>query len=235
MALHNYIYSKHQTDVTTINKIAGEHEPRPVCLDVPSKKGPDIVADANSGQHHCHHHHIESDDHQTVHELPNRHNAEINHSSDQLLCNDPLHEHSIIQVHGASSTIDVKGTYEEELAHEGDEEEEDSDSDFLQANNTHKEERHCDCHSDGNSHNQMNDLYPHSPIQSIEEVDNPHESDSIVIVKTPSDENDAIIAIEKAQQRETKWVFVNGKKKKLKSRFSKNSSHRHLHREKTSH
>lgn len=58
----------------------------------------------------------------------------------------------------------------------------------------------------------------------IDDVDERHENDSIVIVKPLSDQNEAIPAIQSVQPKTTKWVFVNGKKKKLTSRFSKSGS-----------
>lgn len=60
----------------------------------------------------------------------------------------------------------------------------------------------------------------------IGDVDERHENDSIVIVKPLKDQNEAIPAMQSVQPKTSKWVFVNGKKKKLTSRFSKSGTHK---------
>lgn len=218
MALHNYIYSKHQTDVTTNNKIAREHEPRPVYLDAkPDPPNVGVIDTASKGTG-------ESDSTDLVDH--NHHGVHINHRASQIIYADLPDDHHMLRLHEAGGSIDVKGTYEDELANEGneDEEEDSSDSDFLRAQ-ARRYENQCQRH--GNYHNNMNQLYPHPPAQSvIEDVDERHEDDTIIIVKPSSDQSDKILSMENGQAKISKWVFVNGKKIKLRSRFSRSETHK---------
>lgn len=224
MALHNYIYSKHQHDVNTDNKIAKEHEPRP-----------DILDHTDSTTTYVHQN--QSDD-----ELKHKHEYENEHNNKHKTQNNQDHQDQYYNIQHQKH--DLKGTYANELLIEEDEDDDElmldddncheledvetetsSDSDFLRHKQTHR--HHIHHHSNHSHliiptekhHNSVNEVLVES-INSFSE--NPkfnHLPSSISDFDADSSNSQ-----QKVQFKESKWVVINGKKKKLKSRFASRNS-----------
>lgn len=186
MALHNYIYVKHHTDIETERKIAREHDPRPTIVNKDGK----------------------------VH-TPQNNNNVLAHP----------HDHS-----------NIKENWEDELKLDQWEDEESSDTDYMKkqlekqrhkVGQTNSESSYLPCETDIQSTQSSSNYEPLITKQPILELSK-EEIDLILCAKpmklSKSQQSQQSIqqpSIEKSQFKDSKYVMIDGKKKKLKSRFSR--------------
>lgn len=192
MALHNYIYSKHPHDVSTDNKIAKEHEPRPKILNL----------DSNISESHNN-------------KLIDKYENEIHLDSimaDDILINDDninANNDKTLNEHCDGEFGDIEF-------------EDSSDSDFLRHKQNNSHIHNIDNHNHHHHHNHQTHNNDNIHDQTI------NEETSISLTKTNSSyisnsDDDSSNSLCKTYSRDSKWVIINGQKKKLKSRF--NSKH----------
>ncbi|TID15068.1 hypothetical protein CANINC_004740 [Pichia inconspicua] len=198
MALHNYIYVKHHTDIETERKIAREHDPRPTLL----KTNPDF-----------------NDTTQTENAL--------------------LHPHTHLH---------IKEDWEHEVKSEKWDDESSSDTDYLKKrlnlesevmpiqvknhhHHRHHHHHHHHNHQDESSESSVSDSSrPKSAVARVplslskEDIDIILCAKPMKISRSQQSQNGQLSeqpSIEKKPLKDTKYVVVGGKKKKLKSRFTR--------------
>lgn len=200
MALHNYIYTKHPGDVSTDQKIARDHDPRPECIKVNLK-------DDDNDNH--------NDNVNNRHEYDNNHirvtNASLIHYNSGF--DENLH-------HLQHVNENTKDTYKTEFFEDDDEYS--SDSDLFANRKLHKLHK-----SHSHAHAHAHHVESHENLKIASNIIIPGSPVNLIIKQNQNcygnNNNNCNNNKEKSSTKESKWVFVDGKKRKLKSRFSKNS------------
>jgi hypothetical protein len=214
MALHNYIYKKHQVDSAVDGKIAREHDPRPVCVKIYNH-------DENDDEYIKQSHFNNNKDNQLYKSDNHDNNCMIHDTDNYIINHTSSHNHNLIELHRQQTfSAELKTSYEEEIKLEGLNDEDDS-SDNNNLKKIYNEHINSHNHHNHVHHHNQHNVQDHQKLEIQAHQSTQHENSlniSSSIGKTVNIKSQQ--KMEKVAFKDQKWVIIDGKKRKLKSRFS---------------